>query len=179
MKKMTTATLALGLSALALGAHAQTFPSQTITGVNTAGATIFTVLITPTVSNAYDYSYLAQLKTDPGAVKVDAFSFDFDRSIPISYVSSPGFLLNPTVVNNIFNFTATGGGLVTVGDQTTFLFHSPIPPNGTVGVTSNSATGGGGHASIGPAVPEASTYALLGLGLLPLAFVARRRATNS
>lgn len=183
LKKMTTLVLATGLAtAAAVGAHA-----QTINGFDLSNNQIFQVLVTPTVTpnlpapGPFTYLYNLTLEQTTPGVNVDTFAFNFNTAGKVIYDNldtTPGYgeaSLKPGA------FTFGGPGLVNVGDNATFAFTSPFPPTGTVGVTSDSSIGGGGHASIGPgpvAVPEASTFALLGLGMLPLALMARRRMAS-
>ncbi len=173
--------------ALAGVAQAQTLDS-TINGFDKNHVQIFTLDLLSTVATTptpYTYSYQATLKSIDTAspVNINSFDFNFDPSLPVTYnnlATTPGFNeanLNP----GSFAF-GTPNGFTKVGDKATFVFTSPLPPSGTVGVTSNSPIGGGGIGSLGPgpaAVPEASTFALLGFGLLPLAFIARRRMARS
>ncbi len=161
---------------IAAGAQA-----QTITGVDSTGATLFDVSIAPVVTQTaagYNYSYVATLVSDPGKTAVNTFTFNFGAGVPVTYVSSPGFgeaCVAPRAV-------AVGGGpgLDPPGDMSTFTFESPLPPTGSVSLSATSpAMAGGGTSAIGPglvaAVPEPASLALLGLGALPLALVARRR----
>jgi hypothetical protein len=91
-----------------------------------------------------------------------------------------------------YDFTSLFGPDTTgLGDSAVFTFDSSLPPGGTVSLGSNgfggTSTGGilsgtGGSKGPGPltaTVPETSSFALLGLGLLPLALIARRRLARN
>ncbi len=184
----TTLALSAGLAMAFAGmAHAQTLDT-TINGFNKNNVQIFTLDLLSTVAatpTPFTYSYQATLKSidSTSPVNINSFDFNFDPTAPVVYnnlATTAGYneaLLAP----GSFAFGTTNG-LQKVGDKATFVFTSPLPPTGTVGVTSNSPIGGGGIGSLGPgpaAVPEAGTFALLGLGLLPLALVARRRMARS
>lgn len=169
--------------ALAGVAQAQTLDTA-INGFNQNHVQIFTVDLlasAATTPTPYTYTYLATLKSidSTSPVNINSFNFNFGPNVPVIYnnlATSPGYT-EANLTPGSFAFGTTTG-LTKVGDSATFVFTSPLPPTGTLGVTSNSSIGGGGIGSLGPgpvAVPEAGTFALLGLGLLPLALVARRR----
>ncbi len=173
--------------ALAGVAQAQTL-DRTITGFDKNNVQIFTVDLLSTVASTptpFTYSYQTTLKSidSASAVNINAFDFNFDPTAPVIYnnLATTAGYNEANLAPGSFAFGTTNG-LTKVGDTATFVFTSPLPPTGTVGVTSNSPIGGGGVGSLGPgpaAVPEASTFALLGFGLLPLAFMARRRMARS
>lgn len=184
----TTFALSAGLAmALAGVAQAQTLDTI-IHGFDAHNVQIFTVDVLATVTatpTPYTYTYLATLKSinSSSPVNINSFDFNFDPTLPVRYDNvdtTPGYTeANLTPGSYAFG---TSNGFTKVGNSATFVFTSPLPPTGTVGVTSNSAIGGGGIGNLGPgtaAVPEAGTFALLGLGLLPLALVARRRMVRS
>ncbi len=171
--------------ALAGVAQAQTLDS-TILGFDKNNNQIFSVDLlaqAATTPTPYTYTYMATLKSisTTAPVNVNTFSFHFDPNVPVVYVSSTPTYAEASLAPGAFSFGTTTG-LTRVGDKATFVFTSPFPPSGSVGVSANSDIGGGGVGSLGPgpaAVPEAGTFALLGLGLLPLALVARRRMARS
>lgn len=184
----TTLGLSAGLAIAMAGAvQAQTLDS-TILGFDKNKVQIFTVDLLAKVSTTptpYTYTYLATLKSIDTAspVNINSFGFNFDPTLPVIYnnlLTSPGYN-ESNLAPGVYNFGTTSG-LKNVGDTATFVFNSPLPPTGTVGVSNNTSIGGGGIGSLGPgpaAVPEASTFALLGLGMLPLAFMARRRMARN
>ncbi len=173
--------------ALAGVAQAQTLNTM-INGFDKNKVQIFTLDVLSTVTptpTPFTYSYLATLKSIDSAspVNINSFDFNFDPSLPVIYnnVGTTAGYTEANLTPGSFAF-GTVNGLKNVGDSATFVFTSPLPPTGTVGVTSNTSIGGGGIGNLGPgqaAVPEAGTFALLGLGLLPLALVARRRMIRS
>jgi hypothetical protein len=73
---------------------------------------------------------------------------------------SPGAALPGDTITGTFDVQATDGNSNTA-DSGAQSFSALVPPNGT------------------PAVPEPSAFALLGLGLLPLALIARRRLPSA
>jgi len=184
----TTFALSAGLAmALAGVAQAQTLDS-TINGFDKNKVQIFTVDLLASAASTptpYTYTYLATLKSidSTSPVNINSFNFNFGPDVPVRYdnLSTTSGYTEANLTPGAFAFGTTNG-LTKVGDSATFVFTSPLPPTGTLGVTSNSPIGGGGVGSLGPgvaAVPEAGTFALLGLGLLPLALVARRRMARS
>lgn len=182
MKKIiSTLAVAAGLAAgLMGGAHAQTF-----NGYDANNNVLFTADLNKSnvsLNPAYGYNYVVTLdKTFAPNIDLNTFTFNFGQGIPVDYVSSPGFT-EASTTPGAFSFGAPMG-LTKAGDSATFSFFSPLPPVGTVSTASTSpAIAGGGTTTIGPgvcapcaAVPEPASLALLGLGALPLAFVARRR----
>ena len=79
-------------------------------------------------------------------------------------------------------------GLPGDGDTVTFTYDSTLPPASTVSLGSNGRGGTGNLAGTGfaagpgvatPVVPEAGSFALLGLGLLPLGLLTRRRLARN
>ncbi len=183
IKTLRTITLAATLTA-AVAAGAQ---AQTINGFDASGSKIYTALVSPQVSKVnlnsqtyYMYDYLVTLQATTPKVNVNAFDFNF--ATPGDLTALPSRQYQEAMIGpGEFAFGATTG-LVNVGDSAEFSFLSLLPPTGISGVTANSAIGGGGVGSVGPGiatVPEAGTFALMGLGLLPLALIARRRAARS
>jgi len=179
---LQTMTLAAALTA-AVAAGAQ---AQTIDGFDKSGSKIYSAVVSPKVSqvalqsqNYYLYDYLVTLQATSPRVNVNSFDFNFDPAGGLTAIPSQKYQ-EASLAPGEFAF-GTSTGLVNVGDSAEFSFLSLLPPTGVSGVTANAAIGGGGVGSIGPgvaAVPEAGTFALLGLGLLPLALVARRRAAK-
>lgn len=175
-------TLAAALTTtVAVGAQA-----QTINGFDKSGSKIYTAVVSPTVSkvmrqtqNYYLYDYLVTLKATSPNVNVNAFDFNFKTPGDLMPFLTAGYQ-EASVAPGEFAFGTTRG-LVKAGDSAEFSFLSLLPPTGVSGVTANSSLGGGGVSSIGPGaatVPEAGTFVLAGLGLLPLALLARRRAAK-
>lgn len=179
---LRTISLATALAAaLGAGAHA-----QTINGFDKSGNKIYTALVSPKVSQValqsqhyYLYDYLVTLQATSPTVNVNSFDFNFDPAGGMTAIPSQKYQQAMLAPGEFVFGTKTG--LVNVGDNAEFSFLSLLPPNGASGVTANSTIGGGGVGSIGPgvsAVPEAGTFALAGLGLAPLALLARRRAAR-
>ncbi len=128
--------------------------------------------------NYYLYDYLVTLTATTPKVNVNAFDFNFETPGDLTPFLTKGYN-EASVAPGEFAFGTTRG-LVNVGDSAEFSFLSMLPPTGISGVTANSSIGGGVR-SVGPgavSVPEAGTSALAGLGLLPLALLARRRAAK-
>lgn len=165
-------------AAVAAGAHA-----QTIDGFDKSGNKIYTAVVSPKVSqvalqsqNYYLYDYLVTLQATSPKVNVNSFDFNFDPAGGLTAIPTQKYQ-EASLAPGEFAF-GTSAGLMNVGDTAEFSFLSLLPPTGVSGVTASSAIGGGGIGSVGPgvaAVPEASTFALAGFGLLPLALLARRR----
>ncbi len=177
-----TITLAAAITATFTAcAHA-----QTINGFDRSGNKIYSAVVSPKVSQValqsqtyYLYDYLVTLQATSPKVNVNSFDFNFDPSGGITAIPSQKYL-EASLAPGEFVF-GTRTGLVNVGDNAEFSFLSLLPPTGVSGISANSAIGGGGIGSVGPgiaAVPEASTFALAGFGLLPLTLLARRRAAK-
>ncbi len=165
-----TAFLALNLTG---GAQA-----QTISGSGPAGSFVVDLLQSSVSYPAYTYNYVATLDSITPGADVTRFQFDFQE--PVLFESATdGFVTSDPTTGSLFTFTSPTG-LSTQGDQATFKFYSPDPPNGYVGVGSTSPGVGGSGYAFGPlpcncAVPEPASLALLGLGALPLGLLVRRR----
>lgn len=181
-KTLGTMTLAAALAAaVASGAQA-----QTIDGFDKSGSKIYTAVISPKVSQVkvqsqsfYLYDYLVTLQATSPKVNVNTFDFNFGTPGELTALPSQTYR-EASVAPGEFAF-GTGKGLINVGDSAEFMFLSALPPTGVAGVSANSSLGGGGVSTLGPGlatVPEAGTFALAGLGLLPLALLARKRAAK-
>lgn len=85
------------------------------------------------------------------------------------------------------SFSSTPVLLPGQGDTAVFHYFSTLPPQGTVSLGTNGQNGTGNLAGTGqavgpgtqPTIPETSSFALLGLGLLPLGLLARRRMARN
>jgi hypothetical protein len=196
MKKIIAAAAIAGLgTAFAVSAQAQ---SVTI-GSNPPGTYSINVAETTTnpasVGGDYMYNYLFTLSPSSAAgVDVNTLSFGFPTSqingVPIYDPSTPtdpdNNFIEASNSADAFSFAANpfaagGGGLNSATPTTDIYFGSLLPPTGTVNVTPdasgtvNGAGLGGYPTGPGTAVPEVSSFALIGLGLLPLGLIARRR----
>jgi hypothetical protein len=179
MRKVIAAlALAAGLGvSLAVGAQAQS--SVSFNGMN-GNQNVFTATITPSVTlPAYTYNYLAAISNDTSNTPVNTFAFNFDPNAGVSFVSAPAGWTEINDTPGAFQFNSNTGFVN--GDSGTFSFFSTEPPVGNVGVSATASGFGGGNGTIGPGmmnctcVPESSSLALFGLGLLPLGLIARRR----
>ena len=187
-----TAALGAGLTA---GAQAQTM----LTGGGTPAIYSLSVsapTVTPT-GGQFEYSYVVTLTSNPSNVNVNSFTIG---NIAGATGTAPT-VTNQTVTTfvgtqpgNTASFSAQSG-FFTPNDTATFNIFSSLPvPTGMVSLTSNagvitgtsttSATnlgttgtvqGPGPRQTPPPVVPEAGSFALLGLGLLPLGLLAHRR----
>ena len=112
----------------------------------------------------------------------------------LDYISATGFLHAGTPVTTTFGPGIPLEGIGS-GDTENFFFQSTLPPTATVSLGTNAknptnksqvvngnlaGTGGAiGPGAATPTIPETSSFALLGLGLLPLGFLARRRLARN
>ncbi len=183
----TIAIAGLGAS-LAVGAHAQAVLGTT-SGLYTLS--VSAPVVTSGGAGLYEYTYTASLTAASAGLNVNSFTIGsiagYTSVSSVSATNGPNFAVSPTSTPGSAVFTASSG-FQFVGDTEAFTVESTDPvPTGVVGLTSNgtgtapvaSSTTDEGPGPAGTAVPEAGSFALLGLGLLPLAFLARRRMTNN
>jgi hypothetical protein len=186
MNKIISTLAIAGLGAgLAVGAHAQTVLGST-TGLYTLTVGAPVVTAGPS-AGLYEYSYTASLTAASAGLNISSFTIGSIAGYTgVSSVTNPGatnFAVSPTLTPGSADFTASSG-FSFVGDTATFTVESTDPvATGSVGLTSNgtgtapvsSAAPDEGPGPAAPSVPEAGSFALLGLGLLPLGLIARRR----
>jgi len=187
MKKIiaSLAMAALG-TGFALSANAQTV------GSNPAGTYSVNINESSAPSGAnFLYTYVATIaSTSNTAAQVNNFTFGFPvpgRFIPGSETATGDFAgnLSESSALNSFSFSAPVGLTTGSGGETsaTFTYLSTLPPvNNALNITPSASAPGGTGAGVGNTfrgpgvnIPETNSFALLGLGLLPLALVARRR----
>lgn len=208
MKKLIATIALAGLGAgLAVGAQAQTTGTVTGNPASLYSVNITavvkdssnTVVSTPPSKGSgspYTYSYTATIASNSTGGSIDTFTIGgIQGFLPVpgpSATGSGGFdtinvSTSGTGLTSIqYISSGASGDFITAGQSATFSYKSSLPPFGTVGITpSQNAVGGGpgiGSKFIGPGVqpivPETSSFALLGLGLLPLGMLARRRMAN-
>jgi hypothetical protein len=190
MNKIISTLAIAGMGAgLAVGAHAQTVLGSS-TGLYALSVTAPVVTAGPS-AGLYEYSYTATLTAASAGLNVSSFTIGSIAGYDgVSSVTNPGltdFAVSPTATPGSADFTAASG-FSFVGDTATFTVESTDPvATGTVGLTSNgtgtapvaSSTTDEGPGPATTAVPEAGSFALLGLGLLPLGLLARRRMANN
>ena len=141
----------------------------------------------------YQYNYTFTLTSTTPGYHIDDVNFTGFQgyvfgSALVTASGGTGFTPNPLGVPD---FTApSGAGFSTVGQSATFQLESTLPPavsglpvtvstNADISPPDNNNRAGSGQLpGPGPAVPEAGSFALIGLGLLPIGLLVRRRISR-
>ena len=163
------------------GTSVSTFDIDNIKGYVTGSQGVVDAQFFPPGSGvATDFSTKGGLPSTNTSTGLTSISFAATNSPFLAPGPAPG------------GFSATPVLAPGQGQTAVFSYKSTLPPGGTVSLGSNgqnsvtpAGTGGnlaGTGSAVGPgaqpSIPETSSFALLGLGLLPLGLLARRRMTR-
>ncbi len=207
-KILSTLAIAGLAAGLAVGAQAQTTgtvtgnpASQYTLNVQASvkdgsGNVVASPTVSPTAGSGplYTYSYLINVANDSSNSAINTITIGSIQGFA-GGTSETGAFNNDTATTSLNGLTsvtynADGSNGDFTSGSTTLSYRSRLAPFGVVGITpaANTTGGGNGGAGIGrgfigpgtqtPTIPETSSFALLGLGLLPLGFLARRRLAN-